>query len=48
MGGGYADDYAVTMDILTFEGEKPATEDDAYDAHEVLRRLEPTLRRPSA
>lgn len=47
-GGGYADDYTVTLDILTFEGEKPATEEDAYDAHEVLRRLGPTLRRPSA
>jgi hypothetical protein len=47
-GGGYADDYSVTLDILTFAGEKPATEEDAYDAREVLRRLGSTLRRPSA
>lgn len=47
-GGAYADDYTVTMDILTFDGAKPAADPDAYDAHEVLRRLEPTLRRSSA
>jgi hypothetical protein len=47
-GGGFADDYMVTMDILMFEGEKPAADPDAYDAREVLRRLEPTIRRPEA
>jgi hypothetical protein len=47
-GGGFADDYTVTMDILTFDGEKPAADPDAYDAREVLRRLEPTVQRPPA
>jgi len=47
-GGGYAEDYTVSMDILTFQGEKPAGDRDAYDAREVLRRLEPALQRPSA
>ena len=42
-GGGFADDYTVTMDILMFDGEKPAAEEDAYDAREVLRRLQPTI-----
>jgi hypothetical protein len=47
-GGGYADDYTVTMDILMFDGEKPATDQDAYDAHEVLRRLAPRIEAPPA
>jgi hypothetical protein len=47
-GGGYADDYTVTMDVLMFDGEKPAAEEDAYDAREVLRRLQPTIQRPAA
>jgi hypothetical protein len=47
-GGGFADDYTVTMDILMLDGEKPAADPDAYDAREVLRRLEPTIRRPAA
>ena len=47
-GGGSADDYTVTMDILMFDGEKPADEEDAYDAREVLRRLQPTIQRPAA
>jgi hypothetical protein len=47
-GGGFADDYTVTLDILMFEGEKPAADPDAYDAREVLRRLEPSIRRPAA
>ena len=46
--GGYAEDYMVTLDILTFSGEKPAGETDAYDAHELLRRLEPSIQRPPA
>jgi hypothetical protein len=49
LGGGYAQgNYTVTMDILTFQGTKPANETDAYDAHEVVRRLEPTIQRPSS
>jgi hypothetical protein len=47
-GGGYADDYTVTMDVLMFDGEKPAAEEDAYDAREVLQRLQPTVQRPAA
>jgi len=46
-GGGYAEDYTVTLDILTFEGAKPADAEDAYDAREVIRRLEPILQRPA-
>jgi hypothetical protein len=49
LGGGYAQgNYTVTMDILTFQGTKPANETDAYDAHEVVRRLEPTIQRPGS
>jgi hypothetical protein len=47
-GGGYAGDYTVTMDVLMFDGEKPAADPDAYDAREVLRRLQPTIQRPAA
>lgn len=47
-GGGYADDYTVTMDVLMFDGEKPAADEDAYDAREVLRRLQPAIQRPAA
>ena len=47
-GGGYAEDHSVTLDILTFAGTKPADATDAYDAREVLRRLEPALQRPPA
>jgi hypothetical protein len=45
-GGGYSEDYTVAMDILTFKGTKPAGEQNAYDAREVLRRLEPNIQRP--
>ena len=45
-GGGYAEDYTVSLDILTFEGTKPAGAEDAYDAREVVRRLEPAIQRP--
>ena len=45
-GGGYAEDYTVAMDILTFEGTKPADAEDAYDAREVIRRLQPAIQRP--
>ena len=47
-GGGFADDYTVTMDVLMFDGAKPAADAAAYDAREVLRRLEPTIQRPAA
>jgi hypothetical protein len=47
-GGGYAEDYTVSLDILTFAGTKPAGDQDAYDAREVLRRLEPIVQRPPA
>jgi hypothetical protein len=47
-GGGYAEDYSVTLDILTFAGEKPAGDTDSYDAHELLRRLQPSIQRPPA
>jgi len=47
-GGGFADDYTVTMDVLMFAGERPAADEDAYDAREVLRRLQPTIVQPSA
>ena len=47
LGGGiYSEDYTVSMDILTFQGQKPPDDRDAYDAREVLRRLEPTIARP--
>lgn len=45
-GGGFAEDYTVTLDILTFAGAKPAGDIDAYDAHELVRRLEPSIQRP--
>ncbi len=31
-----------------FKGEKPASDETAYDARELMRRLEPTLKRPPA
>jgi hypothetical protein len=34
------DSYAASADILVFKGEKPANEPRAYDAREVLRRLD--------
>ena len=47
-GGGYRESYTVTMDILVFKGTKPENDQDAYDAREVIRRLEPTIQRPPA
>ena len=47
-GGGYAEDHTVSLDILTFAGTKPADDTEAYDAREVLRRLEPAIQRPPA
>ncbi|HUH05940.1 MAG TPA: hypothetical protein VML75_28315 [Kofleriaceae bacterium] len=46
-GGGYAEDRTVSLDILTFAGTKPAGDQNAYDAREVIRRLEPTVQRPA-
>ncbi len=49
LGGGYGEnDYTVSMDILVFQGTKPPNDSEAYDAREVLRRLEPTIQRPTA
>jgi hypothetical protein len=49
LGGGYAENnYTVSMDILVFQGTKPPADPDAYDAREVVRRLEPTIQRPPA
>lgn len=49
-GGGFGsytavpvDSYAAFADILVFEGPKPADEPRAYDAREVLRRLDPVM-----
>ncbi len=47
-GGGYSENYTVSMDILTFHGAKPPDDRDAYDAHEVLQRLQPTIQSPPA
>jgi hypothetical protein len=47
-GPGYSEDYTVTLDILTFDGEKPADDVEAYDAHDLVRRLEPSIQRPPA
>jgi flavin-binding protein dodecin len=47
-GGGYGEDYSVSLDVLTFQGAKPAGDTDAYDARELLRRLEPSSERPAA
>jgi len=38
----------VYKSLVDGKGAKPAANPDAYDAREVLRRLEPTLRHPSA
>ena len=47
-GGGYAQGYTVSMDIVMFHGEKPAADQSAYDAHQVLQRLAPTIQAPPA
>lgn len=48
LGGGYPEGYTVSMDIVTFRGEKPAADQSAYDAHQVLQRLAPTVQAPRA
>jgi hypothetical protein len=42
------DRYTAFADILVFEGEKPAGDVNAYDARDVLRRLEPMIVRTPA
>lgn len=37
------DSYTASADIVLFQGEKPLGEVDAYDARDVLRRLDPTI-----
>lgn len=39
------DNYSAFADILVYTGDKPADDVRAYDAHEILRRLEPTIDR---
>lgn len=41
------DEYTAFADILVFEGEKPEGDVTAYDARDVLRRLEPIIQQPS-
>jgi hypothetical protein len=48
LGGGYAQSNTVTLDILMFHGEKPAADQSAYDARQVLQRLSPTIQAPPA
>ena len=38
--------YTVTADIVLYRGRKPADKSNAYDAHDVIQRLGPTIRRP--
>ena len=42
------DRYTAFADILVFEGEKPEGDVNAYDARDVLRRLEPVVMREPA
>jgi hypothetical protein len=42
------DSYTAFADILVFEGEKPAGDVNAYDARDVLQRLEPMIVRTPA
>jgi hypothetical protein len=37
------DSYTASADIVLFKGEKPASDVAAYDARDVLRRLDPTI-----
>ena len=41
------DQYTSVADILMFEGEKPADDVDAYDAKDVLERLQVTINQPA-
>lgn len=42
------DEYRAFADILMFSGQKPADNPRAYDAHDVLNRLGPTIVREPA
>lgn len=47
-GGGRADySYVTYLDILVFEGEKPADDREAYGAFDVIERLKPKVGSPS-
>jgi hypothetical protein len=48
LGGGYSQSHTVTLDILMFRGQKPAADQSAYDARQVLQRLSPTVQTPPA
>jgi len=48
LGGGYPQGSTVSMDIVMFRGEKPAADQSAYDARQVLKRLAPTIEAPPA
>lgn len=39
-------EYSGTADIVMSEGEKPADEPNAYDALDVLQRLQPAVQKP--
>jgi hypothetical protein len=41
--GGGATSYTAYADILTFPGPKPADDPQSYDAHELVRRLQPEV-----
>lgn len=48
LGDGTQARYTAYADVLVFEGEKPEGDETAYDARDVLRRLESEVVRPSA
>jgi hypothetical protein len=48
LGGGYSQSHTVTLDILMFRGQKPAADQSAYDARQVLQRLSATVQTPPA
>lgn len=48
LGGGGSSQYTTFADVVMYEGEKPAGDISAYDAREVLRRLEPEIQRAGA
>lgn len=47
-GTGGGSRYTAYADVLMRDGEKPSNELRAYDAHELLRSLEPEIQRPGA